>query len=119
MRLLGCTETVTLVRHVQAADGDSYIQETIRGVSWFEKTGSALSAANGEAPHTEVTVRIPAEVCPEDLPAPGDYLVKGNLILPPRITLTPSALKGRDSFRIATVGDNRRVCLPHVVVKSA
>lgn len=119
MRLLGCTETVTLVRHVQDTGGDSYTKETIQGVSWFEKAGSGLSAANGEGPRTGVTVCIPAEVCPEDLPAPGDYLVKGNLTIPPRVKLTPSVLAGYDSFRIAKVGDNRRVCLPHVVVMSA
>lgn len=119
MCLLGCTETVTLVRHVQDADGDSYTQETIQGVSWFEKTGSALSAANGEAPHTEVTVRIPAEVCPVQLPKPGDYMVKGVLTLPPMASPTPRTLADWNAFRIATVGDNRRVCLPHVVVKSA
>lgn len=117
MRLLGCTETVTLVRHMQTPDGDSYRCETIQGVSWFEQAGSALSASNGEVPHTEVTVRIPADVCPKQLPAPGDYLVKGTV--PGGTKPTPANLSIRDSFRINTVGDNRRVCLPHVVVKSA
>lgn len=117
MQLLGCTETVTLVRHVQDANGDSYIRETIHGVSWFEKSGASLSASAGEAPHTEITVRIPAEVCPDPLPKPGDYLIKGTG--PAGILLKPADFGGYDAFRIAAVGDNRRVCLPHVVVKSA
>ena len=117
MRLLGCTETVTLVRHVQTADSDRYTKVVIQGVSWFEKSGSALSAANGEAPHTEVIVRIPAENCPAEPPQPGDYMVKGTIpVLQP---WDPMFLKSYDSFRIASVGDNRRVCLPHVVVKSS
>ncbi len=116
MKLLGCTETVTLIRHVQTHDGDSYTAEVMEGVSWFEKAGSVLSASNGEAPRTEVTVRIPAERCPETIPKAGDYLLKGTL--PAGTVLTPSVLKGLDAFRVATVGDNRRVGLQHVVVKS-
>ena len=117
MRLLGCTETVTLVRHVQESDSDSYTKEVIQGVSWFEKSGDAISAANGEAPHTEVTVRIPAENCPEELPKAGDYMVRGTIPSSQK-PIIPAALKEHDAFRIASVGDNRRVCLPHVVVKS-
>lgn len=116
MRLLGCTETVTLVRHVQESDSDSYTKEVIQGVSWFEKSGDAISATNGEAPHTEVTVRIPAENCPEELPKAGDYMVRGTF--PGGVLVIPKYLPARKSFRIATVGDNRRVCLPHVVVMS-
>lgn len=117
MRLLGCTETVTLVRHRQYPEGDFYGKEVIEHASWFEKSGSGLTAENGEAPYTEVTVRIPAENCPEELPKAGDYMVRGTIPSSPK-SITPAALKEHDAFRIAAVGDNRRVCLPHVVVKS-
>ena len=117
MRLLGCTETVTLVRHMQIPEGDFYIKEVIENASWFEKSGSGLTVKNGEAPHTEVTVRIPAEYCPEELPKAGDYMVKGTIPSSPKL-ITLATLKQYDAFRIASVDDNRRVCLPHVAVIS-
>lgn len=114
-RLLACTETITLVRHVQTHGADSYTKEYITGASWFEKTGDALSS-NGETPSAQIIVRIPADVCPEDLPAEGDFVVKGRL--PPRFEFNPKNLAVVNCFRIATVGNNLRCFLPHVVVKS-
>ena len=120
MRLLACTETVTLVRHVQNPDGDSYERETIHGCSWHEKTGGSLSAS-GEQPNASVIVRIPADVAPVQLPAIGDYLIKGNL--PPRTQVDPgnlarlnAYLPRLNAFRISKVGNNLRKPLPHVVV---
>ena len=114
MRLLACTETVTVVRHEQTGSSDDYTCEVIVGVSWFSKRGSVASAS-GEAPTTEVVVRIPADVVPEVLPAKGDLLVHGVL----GAYEGRSSLKDMECFRIAYVGDNRRTkLLPHVVVKS-
>lgn len=113
MRPLACTETVTLVRHVQTPDGDSYEKETIHGVSWYEKTGCTLSSA-GEQPDASVIVRIPADAAPAELPALGDYLIKGQL--PPRISIDRGSLAQLNAFRISKVGNNLREHLPHVVV---
>ena len=112
--MLACTETVTLVRHVKTAEGDSYTCEIIVGVSWFEKHG-ALVSSKGEAPENVVLVRIPARLVPEPLPEAGDHLVRGAIG-------GCSGLKDLaelECFRIAKVGDNRRGrLLPHVVCRS-
>ena len=114
MRLLACNETVTVVRHVQTGSSDLYTCEVIVGVSWFSKRG-AVASASGEAPTTDVTVRIPADVCPEQLPSKGDMMVRGVLAS----YEDRRSLKDLEAFRIAYVGDNRRTrILPHVVVKS-
>ena len=114
MRLLACTETVTIVRHEQTGSSDLYSCEVIVGCSWFSKRGSTASAS-GETPTTEVVVRIPADVVPETLPAKGDLMVHGVL----GSYEDRRSLKGMETFRIAYVGDNRRAkLLPHVVVKS-
>lgn len=115
-KLLACDEDVTLVRHVKTPTADLYTCEVIRGVSWFEKSGAALDASNGEKPSTQTIVRIPKNVCPAQLPASGDYIVRGALSA---ASITRAALDAMDAFRVATVGDNRRVFLHHVVVKSA
>ena len=115
MRPLACTELVTLVRHVQTSEGDSYRKETISGVSWYEKVSDSLSTI-GETPSAQFIVRIPADVCPVELPAQGDFLVKGRV--PPGFVFDPKKLAGPGCFRIATVGNNLRCFLPHVVVKS-
>lgn len=109
-----CNETVTVVRHQALPDGDVYTCEVIVGVSWFSKRG-ATASADGETPTVETVVRIPAEVCPEQLPAKGDLLVRGVL----GAYTGRESVKGMESFRVALVGDNRRArLLPHVVVKS-
>ena len=111
---LGCSETVTVVRHVKTPDTDAYTCEVIVGVSWFSKRGATVSAG-GEAPEVETVVRIPAEVCPEELPKKDDLIVRGAL----GAYESRKSLEGYESFRVALVGDNRRArLLPHVVVKS-
>lgn len=114
MRLLACTETVTLVRHQQEPTGDVYRCEVIVGVSWHSKAGS-MPGANGETPKAEFVVRIPAELAPDPLPKDGDYLVRGVL---GAFDGSRRTLKDREYFQINYVGDNRRgVLLPHIVVK--
>lgn len=114
MQLLACTETVTIVRHERTGSSDFYTCEVIVGVSWFSKRG-ATASASGEAPATEVTVRIPEEHVPNELPKKGDLLVHGVL----GSYEGRESLKDLEAFRVAYVGDNRRArLLPHVVVKS-
>lgn len=114
MRLLACTDTVTLVRQIQTTEGDSYACQVIAGVSWHSKAGDSLSR-DGEQPSGTVVVRIPEPLVPDPLPQAGDYLVHGVLASCP----DRRALDGLEYFRIAAVGDNRRLaCLRHVVVKS-
>lgn len=113
--MLGCTETVTIVRHVQGKDSDSYTCEVIVGVSWFGKCGDEASERSGEAPAKDYVVRIPAELLPAELPKAGDILVRGILAE----YTGHRSLEGREHFRISSVGDNRRGrLLPHMVVKS-
>ena len=111
--MLACNETVTLVRHQQTADADTYSCHVIVGVSWFGKAGSVLSN-DGEQPSTSVTVRIPERLAPDTLPKAGDYMIRGVLGSCPSL----KALDGLEGFRVDYVGDNRRLsCLRHVVVK--
>ena len=113
--MLGCTETITIVRHVQGLNDDSYTCEAIVGVSWHGKCGDALSTQNGEMQQSEYTVRIPASFVPEELPKAGDILVRGVL----GAYTGRKCLEGREWFRVSLVGDNRRGRLrPHVVVKN-
>lgn len=112
--MLCCNETVTIVRHIETPEGDAYSCEVIVGVSWFSKRG-ATASASGETPTTEVTVRIPEEHVPNELPKKGDLLVHGVL----GSYEGRESLKDLEAFRVAYVGDNRRArLLPHVVVKS-
>lgn len=114
MRLLACTETVTLVRHRKNADADWYECEAIVGVSWFAKAGSN-PGPNGETPTAELSVRIPADLVPDELPKPGDLLVHGAL---GTYDGNRRELAELEYYQIKTVGDNRRsALLPHVVLK--
>lgn len=113
--MLACNVTVTLIRHLRSGDEDSYSCHVIEGVSWYEEAGSTLAVV-GEKPAATVTVRIPAAIAPNPLPGAGDYLVKGVVASCP----DRKALNAMNGFRIAFVGDNRRLKhLRHVVVKSA
>lgn len=108
---LACTETVTLVHHVKTADTDSYVCYPIQGVSWYEKTETAVSADGAKAVNV-YKVRIPEAVLPSCLPEKLDYLVKGEI----SGVLKPADLKDESFFQITAVSDNRRGSLPHVAV---
>lgn len=111
--MLACSEIVTLVRHKQQQNADSYTCEVIVGVSWYGKSGDAPST-QGEAPKKNYTVRIPAKLVPQELPKAGDIVVRGIMG-----EYSREKLKDREWFRISSVGDNRRGrLLPHVVVKN-
>lgn len=113
--MLLCNETVTIVRHVQERNADSYPCEAVVGVSWYGKRGDAPNVRDGEAQQSEYTVRIPAALVPEELPKAGDILVRGVLAE----YTGRKCLEGREWFRVSLVGDNRRGrLLPHVVVKN-
>ena len=108
---LACTELVTLVHHVKAADSDSYVCYPIQGVSWYAKTESAVTTDGAKAVNV-YKVRIPEAVLPSCLPEKLDYLVKGEI----SGVLKPADLKGSTYFQITAVADNRRGTLPHVAV---
>lgn len=108
---LACDEIVTLVHHVKTADADSYVCYPIRGVSWYEKTETAVSTDGAKAVNV-YKVRIPEAVLPSCLPEKLDYLVKGEI----SGVLKPADLKGSNFFQITAVSDNRRGALPHVAV---
>ena len=103
--MLGCTETITLVHHIKD-DNDTYICQTIKNASWFQKTSIATSA-DGAKPVNTFDVRIFDYI---DVPlALGDYVVKGIV----ESIETPRDLKNELYFRITSIGDNRRGGLAH------
>lgn len=111
--MLGCTETITIVRHIHSRNADQYECEVIVGVSWYGKRGDAPDE-HGEAPKMQYAARIPAALVPEKLPKSGDLIVRGILA-----EYSRAALKDREWFRVSMVGDNRRGrLLPHIVVKN-
>ena len=111
--MFACTDTITIVRHVQTRKDDRYECEVVVGVSWHGKQGDSPDA-HGEAPKKQYTVRIPAELAPEKLPKSGDLIVRGILA-----EFDKAALKEREYFRVSSVGDNRRGrFLPHIVLKN-
>ena len=115
LMMLECTDTVTIVRQIQGENTDSYTCEVIAGVSWFGTMGDTTRDRAGEAPEQEYSVRIPASLVPAELPKAGDVFVRGILAEYGNY----GSLEGREHFRVATVGDNRRGrLLPHIVVKS-
>ena len=111
--MLGCTDTITIVRHIQTRKDDRYECEVVVGVSWHGKRGDAPND-NGEAPKMQYTVRIPAALAPETIPKNGDLIVRGIFA-----EYSRNALKDREWFRVSMVGDNRRGrFLPHIVFKN-
>lgn len=109
-----CNNTVTVVHHEKAKNGDSYTCHVIVGVSWHGKRGMAPTANGGFAPRDEYIVRIPAERVPDVLPKPGDFIVKGILAE----YTGRCCLAEQEYFEVSFVGDNRRGLLPHLVVKN-
>lgn len=112
--MLDCNQTVTLLRHTQQRDGDSYEAVVIPGCSWDYTDADALGST-GEAPASVYTVMMPEEVVTV-LPAPGDFLALG---------AAPGAVSRRDLeglpyFRVSGVSDRRKgVFLRHVKVVGA
>lgn len=109
--MLACTETVTLVKHYKE-DADRYVCYVLKQASWFAKT-VIVTSGEGAKPANTFDVRIFGVV--PTIPAPGDYVVKGTV----EDVTKPADLKGREYFRITSVGDNRRGMLPHWRVAGA
>jgi len=111
--MLACTETVTFVRLVKGTDSDAYETITFSGVSWFDKT-RIKTENSGMVYDNAVQIRIPAaSITTEQLPAVGDFIVRG--AVSGAITKR-SDLEQYKPRRVMTVGDNRRGGLPHVAV---
>lgn len=104
-------DTVTIVRHIETIDGDSYSNTVIHGVSWKRSAGDNMGR-QGETPVTSVTVRIPEENLPDVLPTAGDYIVRGVASVN-----SLADLKGREYFRVSSISDNLRgIHLRHLAV---
>ena len=112
--MLMCNETVTLIRHIKTADGDSYEPIIITGASWFGKFKLTPGDASANAA-TEITVRVPAEQMPGGIiPRTGDYMARGAVSV-----YTLEEIGKTESFEILSVGDNRRGRLKHWRVSGA
>lgn len=108
--MVGCTETVTLVK----CDGEVYTATVIEGVSWFDKVQVKLESA-GLVFANATKVRIPADSIPAVLPETGDQLIRGTL--PLGLTVEkPADLAPYHPRKIMAVGDNRRGRLAHLAV---
>lgn len=104
--IIGCTETITLVRHIKD-DEDTYTCHTVNNASWFSKVTISTSA-DGAKPVNTFEVRVFDEFSGV-VPALGDYVVKG---IAEGIE-SPTDLKNMVYFRITAISDNRRGGLPH------
>jgi hypothetical protein len=105
-RILGCTETVTLVHHIKD-DDDTYTCHPAKNASWFSKVTISTSA-DGAKPVNTFEVRVFGEF-PGTEPSLGDYVVKGIV----EGIESPTDLKNMVYFRITAISDNRRGGLPH------
>lgn len=104
--MLACTETITLVRHIADRDSDSYDCTVLGGASWFGKT-IIVTSADGAAPASTYEARVMTDA---DIQAKtGDFVVRGEI----SGVTKPADLKGREHFRITSIGDNRRGRLAH------
>ena len=103
--MIGCNETITLIKHITGDDTDTYTCTVIERASWFSKTVISTSA-DGAKPSNTYEVRIYGNV--NISPKPGDYIARGVVVSVNK----PADIKA-DHFRITSVGDNRRGGLPH------
>ena len=73
--MLACDKTITVVRYAD----ERYTCTVLTGVSWYEKLKVAVQD-KGLVAANAFTVRIPANVLPEDfLPRVGDVAVLGTV----------------------------------------
>lgn len=105
--MLGCDQTITLVKHIKDNDGDIYECYTFEDASWFAKT-TITTSGDGAKPANSYEVRIFGDLLGV-VPSLGDYCVKGKV---GNIT-KPADLKGFEHFRITSLGSNMRPPLPH------
>lgn len=106
--MLGCTETITLVKHIKDNDGDSYERYVFTDcASWFAKTTISTSG-DGAKPSNSYDVRIFGDMLGV-IPSLGDYCVRGTV---GEIRKTAD-LANVEHFRITACGNNMRAPLPH------
>lgn len=108
--MVGCTETVTLVK----CDGEVYTATVIEGVSWFDKVQVKLEST-GLVFANATKVRIPAASIPAVLPEVKDQIIRGRLPLG-LVVEKPADLAPFNPRKVMAVGDNRRGRLGHLVV---
>lgn len=114
--MLGCTETLTLVKHIASGDEDRYACVPVSGASWYRKRAVALSESGAKPVHTCIC-RIPADALPAGaVPAAGDFLVRGAVAAAGR---PPRDFGALDYMQVTAVGDNRRGRLGHWSVSGA
>lgn len=106
VRMIGCDQTVTLVHHVRSEE-DTYICHAVKDASWFARTTVATSG-DGAKPVNSYEVRI-FDGLEGHVPDMGDYCVKGEI----NGVEKPSDLKGKEYFRITSIGFNQRGILAH------
>lgn len=108
-----CNKTITLIRHTEQRDGDSYDKTVITGVGYTEQSklqqdGTTVTAAD------VLTVTIPQGKC-SIIPIKDDYIVCGE------IEDTPKSLKQIQScslpcYRVVSVNDYTGDILGHFEV---
>lgn len=108
--MLGCNKTITLVRHIETADSDSYTAAVINGIGYTAETklqqdGKTIVGAD------TVTVTIPQEVT-DIVPIKDDHIVLGKLEQPPE-SLAKLKKCGMPVHRVIAVNDYRGDILGH------
>lgn len=105
--MLACDQTITLVKHIAAADGDSYSCRIVDHASWYSRV-SIVTSGDGAKPVNTYEVRIMSAL-EGAAPELGDYCVHGEV----SGVKKPADLKEREYFRITAIGKNLRGNLPH------
>lgn len=116
--MLECNKVVTLIHHIETVDGDEYLCIPVSRASWFRKTTISTSG-DGAKPANSFECRIMVDdagnpvfesvTTNEFTPSLGDHVAFGIV----SGIAKPSDLKKIESFRITSIGDNRRGALPH------
>ena len=76
VRLLLCTETITLIQPQRTDDGEAYLLTEIIGASWYGKRWSPRH--KGRNPRIPYIVRIPESNMPAGvMPKRGDFVIRG------------------------------------------
>lgn len=108
--MLACNKTITHVRHIKTANGDTYECTPIVNASWFSKLKTAV-LDRGTREQRYTYVRFPR--IPDGLKiSAGDYIVNGIVDEIEK----ESDLEGLEYFTVLDIADNTRgggVSLPH------
>lgn len=105
--MIGCDQTITIVRHIIGESDDTYTCHTVNNASWFAKT-TINTSADGAKPANSYDVRVFDTLAGHE-PKEGDYCVKGII----QNVTKPADLKNTEHFRITSKGYNQRSPLAH------